>query len=156
MRNLLVVTLTIILASCASNFNKNKKIDRDFVLGEMVLKQDDKMINRVQVYDQIGRKSDRKELTQLKKEYTLAMGAAGVGGGILGWGIVQENNSNMILIGGALAGAAIYYAIQGDKKLAPYIENHNRSVSRSSFFPHFFIAPSDRSVVTGLGYNFGF
>jgi hypothetical protein len=153
----LLLILCFCLISCASDFNANKRIDSEKILGESVYRQEGKIINKFQVFDKIGKtKSDNKDLSELKKDYILATSGAVVGGFLVGSGLFEKNASSKILLGGLLVGLGYYFGLRTDEKLTPYVKKHNKNLKRSSYFPFLLIAPDDKGVATGLGYNLAF
>ena len=148
----ILITLALLsLVSCAVPFNKKKSVEVNKVMGEAVFKQDGKIVNKLQVFDDIGKNETEKEvLSELKNDYILALSAAGVGGFLITSGVLSDDGANRILLGGGLFGLAYYYGLQVDKKLDPYVKKHNQ---RTSFFtPELF--PDDSGKLSTLGFKF--
>ncbi len=157
MRKSLFLAIIILLTSCATNFNKKKKINSEKMLGESILKQDGETINKLQVFDQIGSNStDIEALADLKQDYALALGTAAAGGAIVGLGLVRNSDSSSLLLGALLAGVGYYFAIRVDEKLKSYIDKHNNRVAKAGLYPMLFIGEDGHSIVNGVGYNFPF
>ncbi len=155
MKSIGLIFLCVFLCSCATQFNKKKRLETDMILGEMTFKQDGKMVNKFQVFDEIGKSSkDKKELLELKKDFVLASAAAGVGATITTFGLIEKNGSNKILVGGGLVALGYYFALRANDQLKPYVEKHNRR--KTSYMPNFLIAPEGKSILMGLGYNLTF
>lgn len=153
MKSVLLLSLAMTLVSCASNFNKKKPLVTQKVLGESIFRQDGKVTNKLQVFDQIGSsQKEIDELSEIKKDYVLALVGAGTGGALISFGVIDKNGMSKVLVGGLLAGLGYYFGIRADEKLAPYVEKHNKKTS--SHTPQFLIEPSGESVALGLGYNF--
>lgn len=155
MMRILFTVVFLSLVSCAVPFNKKKNVEVDLVMGEAVFKQEGKVVNKLQVFDEVGNSEvEKKDLSQLKNDYILALSAAGVGGFLITSGILTEDGANRILLGGGLFGLAYYYGLKVDKKLEPYIKKHNQ---RTSFFtPDIFKGPFSNQYSVGASYFFQF
>lgn len=155
MKYLVQLLLAALLFGCAVDFNKKKKIETETFIGEAIYKQDGKMINKLQVFDQIAKtEQEEKELLSLKQDYVLAASGAAGGGLLIGLGIFNNSGANMLLMGGILAGVGYYFAMKTDQRMEPYIKKHN---SRSaSVFPHFYITPGVKETPLGVGFNYSF
>ncbi|MBT4790644.1 MAG: hypothetical protein HON90_03660 [Halobacteriovoraceae bacterium] len=146
---LLIIGFTM---SCASDFNKNKRIEPKEVGGLKILKQNGKLTSRLQIYDELGRtKKEKKRLTNLKKEYALEVVGAGLGAIIFIKGLLGNDSAMTMLFGGGIFGAGYYFAMENDQQLMPYIKKHNQR--KSSYF---FFAPSNGEIVPAIGRHFTF
>ncbi|MAX66791.1 MAG: hypothetical protein QF441_03735 [Bacteriovoracaceae bacterium] len=155
MKNLVAIFASLFLVACASNFNPKKKVEVEKFLGESVFKQDGKMINKFQVFDHLAKnQADERAVNDIKKDYVLAVSGGGLGAALVGFGLLEKNGSNKMLVGGVLVGLGYYFAIRADQNLSPYVQKHNKKVS-NYIFPEVF-QDSQGKLVSGLGLKFNF
>jgi hypothetical protein len=150
---LILSFLMILSSSCAVDYDKNKKVTKDTVLGEYVLKQEGKVVNKFSVIRELNKNPKNvAKLEGAESNLTLAYGGAGAGGALLAMGLIQSN-TGLLIVAGGLIGAGYYFITKADQQLIPLIDEQNKKLS---WLPDLFILPAEQGSISGMNLRFSF